>query len=250
MTTTLPLWQRTLPYHLWQDFCTRWHFKFTLPTVKRAAIEGVQLDISTLSPVMKNNLLQGRYEVQERRLASRHLTAEDRVLELGGAIGFIGLYCQTKLGMRHYTTVEANPRTIELLNANYELNGVKPNVIHAAAAAEDGTLDLDIGDDFWSNRLAASSSARTVTVPALSLRSLCQRLTYEPTTLICDIEGAETLLDFSHLPASTDKIIMELHPEFVGVGAVHDLLARLHQLGFRMEEEEGGTCLLRRAAKV
>jgi len=250
MTTTLPLWQKTLPYHLWQDFRTRWHFKFTLPTVKRTEIEGVKLDISTLSPLMKNNLLQGRYEVQERLLASRHLTSADRVLELGGAIGFIGLFCQTKLGIRDYTTVEANPKTIKLLEANYALNGVAPNVIHAAAAAEDGTLDLDVGEDFWANRLAQGKAATTVAVPALSLRSLCQRLSYEPTTLICDIEGAESLLDF----LSTARHYGQNHhgdaPEFVGVGTVHDMLTRLHNLGFRMEEEEGGTCLLRRATKV
>lgn len=247
MTTVLPLWQKTLPYHLWQDFRTRWHFKFTLPTVKQAVLEGVKLDIRALSAVMKNNLLEGRYEVQERLLAARHLTAQDRVLELGGAIGFIGLYCQTKLGIRDYTTVEANPKTIELMKTNYALNGVTPNVIHAAAAAEDGMLDLDVGEDFWCNRLASGKGGTTVSVPALSLRSLCQRLSYEPTTLICDIEGAETLLDYSQLPTTTDKIIMELHPDFVGVGTVHDLLTRLHTLGFRMEAEEGGTCLLRRA---
>ena len=106
---------------LWQDFRLRWYFKFTLPAKTRATIHGVTLDISMLSPMMKNNILQGRYEFQERRLASQCLTSEDIVLELGGAIGFIGLFCRKVIGVRHHLTVEANPKTIELLKRNYRI---------------------------------------------------------------------------------------------------------------------------------
>jgi hypothetical protein len=65
-STRPSLIERTLLYQLWQDFRTRWRFKFTLPKLERVTLEGVQLEVKGLSSVMKNNLLLGRYEVFTR----------------------------------------------------------------------------------------------------------------------------------------------------------------------------------------
>jgi len=229
---------------LWQDFRLRWYFKFTLPAKTRAAIHGVTLDISMLSPMMKNNILQGRYEFQERRLASQCLTSEDIVLELGGAIGFIGLFCRKVIGVKHHLTVEANPKTIELLKRNYRLNSMTPQIVHAAAAAADGEITLDVGGEFWENSIVSNStSGEKIQVPSLSLRSLAAMLPQPPTALICDIEGAETQLDFSQLPSSVTRIIIELHPSVVGEEAVQKLVQQVHTLAFRTDAVEENTWL-------
>jgi len=239
MTLTLPSLNS-----LWQDFRLRWYFKFTLPAKTQATLYGVKLDISMLSPMMKNNILEGRYEFQERRIASRCLKAQDVVLELGGAIGFIGLFCRKVVGVRHHLTVEANPKTIELMKRNYRLNDMTPDVVHAAAAATDGEITLDVGGEFWENSIVSNStSGEKIQVPSLSLRSLAQLLPQPPTALICDIEGAETQLDFSQLPSSVSRIIIELHPTIVGEQAVQELVKQVHGLGFRTESIEEGTWL-------
>lgn len=241
------LWQRTLIYSLWHDFSIRWRFKFELPKLKEVTLEGVKLDVSTLSPLMKNNLLEGRYEVQERLLASKCLQPSDRVLEVGGAIGFIGLFCQTRLGIQQYTTVEANPNTAEILKRSYALNGRTPVLWNVALAAQDGKVTLNIGNEFWENSLVAGGgSGKSVEVPAHSLSTLVARLGYEPTTLIIDIEGAEKFVDFRQVPASVKKIIIELHPAFIGFPATYQIIGELLQLGFRVEEETGGTYLFLR----
>lgn len=242
------LWERTLICHLWQEFRTRWKFKFTLPHVRRVTLEGVALDVTSLSPLMKNNLLLGRYEVQERRLAEQFLTADDAVLEVGGAIGFIGLFCQTRLGIRRYTTVEANPDTVRLLERNYALNGVTPVVWNLALAGEDGAVTLNVGNEFWENSLVAGAgSGRSVMVTAVSLGSLVGRLKYAPTALIMDIEGAEQFVDFRQTPGSVKKIIIELHPAFIGHARTYSIVRDLLNLGFRVEREEGGTFLFLRS---
>lgn len=229
---------------LWQDFRLRWYFKFTLPAKTRAMIHGVNLDISMLSPLMKNNILEGRYEFQERRLASRCLKPEDVVIELGGAIGFIGLFCRKVIGVRHHLTVEANPKTIELLKRNYRLNDITPQVVHAAAAASDGEITLDVGGEFWENSIVSNStSGQKIQVPSLSLRSLAALLPQPPTALICDIEGAETQLDFRQLPPSVTRIIIELHPAVVGEDAAQTLVKQIHALGFRTDSVEENTWL-------
>lgn len=229
---------------LWNNLRLRWYFKYTLPAKKQTMLYGVNLDISMLSPLMKNNIVEGRYEFQERRLASRCLKPQDVVLELGGAIGFIGLFCRKVIGVRHHLTVEANPRTIELLKHNYRLNEITPQVVHAAAAASDGEITLDVGGEFWENStVAQSNSGEKIQVPSRSLRSLAALLPQPPTALICDIEGAETQLDFSQLPSSVTRIIIELHPGIVGKEAVEELVQKIHGLGFGTESVEENTWL-------
>lgn len=227
-----------------QDFLTRWHFKFTLPAKKRADLHGVKLDIRGLSPLMKNHILQDRYEFQERRLALRCLTRKDVVLELGGAIGFIGLFCRKVIGVRHHVTVEPNPNTQAMLRRNYALNKMEPRLIEAAASAQDGEISLDIGGEFWENSIVtASASSKRITVPSLSLPTIIRRMPESPTALICDIEGAEAYLDFSQLPSSVTRIIIELHPGIIGEDAVKRVVEQIHSLGFHTRVVEENTWL-------
>jgi FkbM family methyltransferase len=227
-----------------QDFLTRWHFKFTLPAKKRATLHSVKLDISSLSPLMKNHILQDRYEFQERRLAQQCLNKNDVILELGGAIGFIGLFCRKVIGVKHHLTVEPNPNTLAMLRRNYALNGLSPHVIQAAASSEDGELRLNIGGEFWENSIVTAHDADTqITVPSMSLRSLVQRMPKAPTALICDIEGAETYLDFTQLPKTVTRIIIELHPSIVGEEANQRVVTQLHTCGFKTQSVEENTWL-------
>ena len=64
--------------------------------------------------------------------------------------------------------------------------------------------------------------------------------------LIIDIEGAEQFVDFRQVPASVKKIIIELHPCFIGFPATYKIIGELLNMGFRVEEETGGTYLFLR----
>lgn len=251
MTTLLARNPLTALTDLWRNLHSRFLFKFLLPRLHIAEIEGVRLDVSGLSSLMKNRLRTGRYEVQERLLAQRALTTNDVVLELGGAIGFIGLYCRKVIGVKHHMSVEANPATLEMLKKNYALNGLQPRVLHAAAAAEEGMLELDVGGEFWENSLLTAGSAeRKVNVPALSLGRLVAAMPESPTVLICDIEGAEQDLDFTQLPESVNKIIIELHPGVTGEEVVTRILQNFEEQGFKKAGREGDTWLLLRSAEA
>lgn len=230
------------PSRIWHRFMTRLLFKFILPRLRTVKIEGVRLDVSGMSPVMKNNLRLGRYEVQERLLAARALKKEDVVLELGAAIGFIGLYCRKVLGVRDCLSVEANPDTLQRLRHNYALNALTPHVIHAAAAREDGELTLHADGEFWENSLIdQGKGATSFTVPALSLASLVRGMNNAPTVLIADIEGGEQYLDLSGLPDSVRTVIMEVHPTVIGQEAVDHILNTLKSMRFTLRGWEENT---------
>ena len=172
------------------------------------------------------------------------LTADDSVLEIGGAIGFIGLYCQKRLGIKKYITVEANPVTADLLRKNYETNKVTPVLWNVALGQDDGIVQLDVGGDFWENSLIAARNgapARLIDVPAMTLASLFQKANRPINVLIIDIEGAEKFIDFAQLPAEVEKIIIELHPEVIGQETTYNIISTLVARGFRVAREKNHT---------
>jgi FkbM family methyltransferase len=154
------------------------------------------------------------------------------------------LLCQKELGIRNYACFEANPKTTEILKRNYELNGMKPNVYNLALGCSDGEVDLEIGSDFWENSIVTGDPQRgckTVRVGCGTLETLLKRCGLMPNVLIIDIEGAEQFIDFTALPPTVNKVIMEIHPGVIGQAAAYDIVAALVNRGFRVAREQNQT---------
>ncbi len=245
MLATKSLFEKTLIHHLYEEFQLRYRFKYVLPKLQEITLEGMRFDVSGLSTKIRNRLLSGAYEAHEKKMCFDYLTPDDSVLEIGGAIGFIGLICQKKLGIKNYASFEANPKTFEILKRNYELNGIEPRVWNMALANADGHVDLEVGSDFWSNSICYDSGCKegvkTVRVPAGTLDSLLALVGEKVNTLIIDIEGAEQYIDFRRIPEDISKIIIELHPGVMGQELMYNIVATLISLGFRVAREECDT---------
>jgi len=245
MQAAKSLIEKTLAHHLYQEFRVRYRFKYVLPKIQELTLDGLSFDVSQLSPKIRNRLMSGAYESNEKAMCHDYLTPEDGVLEIGGAIGFIGLICQKKIGIKNYTCFEANPKTFEILKHNYELNGVKPNVLNMALAHADGEVDLEIGSDFWENSICyenrRDSGVKTVKVPAGTMETLFKHAQHKVNVLIIDIEGAEQYIDFSRIPEPVNKIIIELHPGVIGQEITYNIVAQLINQGFRVAREENDT---------
>src|SRR5215211_4853823 len=94
------LFSKTLVYHLYQEFAVRYRFKYVLPKINEIELEGLRFDVSQLPTKIRNRLLSGAYECHEMEMCRDFLKPTDSVIELGAAIGFIGLYCQKKLSIK------------------------------------------------------------------------------------------------------------------------------------------------------
>src|SRR5688572_25474596 len=166
--------EKTLFYHLLEEFRVRYRFKYVLPKIHEITLEDLTFDVSALSPKVRNRLLSGAYEQHEMRMCFDFLDAGDSVVEVGGAIGFISLICQKKIGITNYSSFEANPHTCEILKRNCELNSVKPRVWNMALGHADGFVDLEVGSDFWENTICyegeCNKGVKTVRVPAGTLQ--------------------------------------------------------------------------------
>ncbi|HTG43613.1 MAG TPA: FkbM family methyltransferase [Verrucomicrobiae bacterium] len=245
MDATKTLFEKTLVHHLFQEFQLRYRFKYVLPKIQEVTLEGLRFDVSGLSTKIRNRLLSGAYEAQEKEMCADFLNPSDSILEIGGAIGFIGLYCQKILGTTSYSCFEANPRTYEILKRNYQLNGLEPRVWNMALAHSDGHVDLEIGSDFWENSICyqenKGAGVKTVRVPAGTLQTLLTLANHKVSTLIIDIEGAEQFIDLSQIPEAVNKIIIELHPKVMGQEVTYNIVAQFIGLGFRVAREQDHT---------
>src|SRR5580765_369967 len=114
MVTTRNIFEKTLLHYLIQEFQVRYRFKYVLPKIHQITLEGMKFDVSGLSTKIRNRLLSGAYEAHEKQMCFDFLRPDDTVLEIGAAIGFIGLLCQKRLGIKNYSCFEANPRTYEI----------------------------------------------------------------------------------------------------------------------------------------
>ena len=247
------LFSKTPLGHLWREFAVRWRFKFVLPRVTQTTLDGIRLDLSTLSLRARNRLLMGIYESNEKHLVQELLCPEDSVLEIGGAIGFIGLFCQKRIGIQQYFAFEANPETLGILRRNYELNTLTPAAWNLALARCDGPLDLEVASDFWDNSTVPSQSTggRTIKVQGACLKTILSRVNRQVNVLIIDVEGAEQFIDLDHIPAWVNKLIIELHPHILGPEKTSDLMGGLIARGFYVaRQEENSFGFLRRQSAI
>lgn len=207
---------------------------------------GVDIRIDNMCAAMQKHLLSGGYEAAELQLVRSLVGPGDRVLELGGAIGFIGLFCRKVLRADDVVSVEPNAQTLAQLRRNYRLNGIEPNTIQAALAEHDGPLRLSVSGMFWADSVVARESASSLMVEGLTFESLLRKAGSNFNTLIIDVEGAEQFISCSSIPNSIAKVMVEIHPDLIGKKKAYSFLGALIQAGFAIEDNAGNSWALTR----
>ena len=161
------------------------------------ALNGVTLVVpdEMLNEKLTAKLSNGGYEAHEAQAAAKRVRTGNRVLELGGGVGYIASICAGLTDPKNVVTVEANPDMLPVIRANLDRNGYQDvTLIHGAVAGLDETknpIDFERKKTFWAGRLAGEDSNpdAVVQVPHLSLKALLNQ--YRPHVVIMDIEGAE-----------------------------------------------------------
>jgi FkbM family methyltransferase len=205
-------------------------------------IQGVLL--STRDPAISAKMfhvLSQDYEASEIALATDWIKPDDKVLELGAGVGFIGLFCILKLGVTRYAMVEANPGLVRVVARNIALNRTEPPpvLIHAAIGGADAQTTFHMMPDFWSSSTTKRGElVETISVPAKTIPTVVAQLPFEPDTLIIDIEGGETQIPLEHY-ASFRKVIIETHARVAGRPAIKALLRGFENLGFERRAQRG-----------
>jgi FkbM family methyltransferase len=210
----------------------------------------VRLDNPAIATRHKSLLLNGAYELPERRLLAKHLPCDIPLVELGGCIGVLSCLANRRLAdPDRHLVVEANPNLIPTLERNRDANACRFRVVHAAIAySTEGTVTFDTGA-FTSGFVGEGGS---LTVPARTLESLAVEAGFDRFDLICDIEGAERELihtEGDFLKERVRWLLLEMHPTLLGNEAVTSLNTRLQELGFTLVDSDRTVYCYRNSAQ-
>jgi FkbM family methyltransferase len=208
-------------------------YRTTLSPIARIGDISISID-RRLSLPMRQTLYRTDYEAPEMRILARTLDATDRVLELGSGLGLLSIYCAFKVGGANVATYEGNPEMEPIIRNNYQLNGVNPRLTMAMVGPRSGQAKFHIRKNFWASSAheARAEGARTVTVPVRALDN--EIASFRPTYLIVDIEGGESNLFESTTLVGVRRVLIETHPDVIGVDGVDRVLGRLKAIGFTL----------------
>ncbi len=201
-------------------------------------VQGVQLGLLDvlLTPALIKAFQTGKYENLEARQLPRFLREGERVLELGGGVGFISTLASKAARLEACTVVEANPDLISVIETTHLENGVIASVRNAAALSKRGRGALSVSASneaafyrrtkFWGSSLGATPENKSVaSVPVLDFQSLVGET--KPTFIIADIEGGERDLFVDIDPEGVRHVFLEVHKSVIGLKGIADVAAAL-----------------------
>lgn len=194
-------------------------------------------------PIIRS-LEDGGYEAPERSILYTALRPQDRVLEIGTAVGVLSMTAASIVGPQNVVTYEANPYILEDARRNFTVNGFDAirsfNAVLQARAKMAGvppTMPFAVSRDFWASRLGATIDdpdiVDVVDVPTASLEDAIEA--HRANFLVCDIEGGEADLLLQADLGSIDTIVIETHYWAAGKRAISDLVRKFTMDGFDID---------------
>jgi FkbM family methyltransferase len=224
---------------------------------KTTELDGCTFSVETIpDSLTKLFLLDGRYELPERRAVKQHLRRDLPVIELGGALGVVACVTNKLLtDPTAHVVVEANPLAIPPLTLNKEANHCAFKIVNRAIAYDVDAVTFSPTVDLASNSIDSDGTQlygteQPVTVKAIQLGSLVAEHGFGRFSLVCDIEGKEYDLVCHEIEVlkKADVIVMETHARLIGEDKNKDLIRKMTDIGFRIVEEDGFVITLRQPA--
>lgn len=135
------------------------------------------------------------------------------MVDLGANIGMTALYFSTRYDMKVYA-VEPDNSNMQLLLSNIteERSAGRAQTLHAAVAAEDSTVYMQVTEKAYNT--AISAEATEMSVQAVTMETVCSQFKLEKIDLLkIDIEGAEELLFSGNTEWLTrvNMLVVEIH---------------------------------------
>ena len=192
----------------------------------------------------KRHLRRGDYELAERILISKLVLPGMRVLELGASLGIISTFIARQIGKSGaLLSVEADKSLLPYWETNLKNNGLSGKCANALVCPtwngdvpdHLSSIQFQPCDDKLSGR-AKTSTDGGVAVPWKTAGKLCEENAFEPTALVVDIEGTETVWTEGDpgFPESVRLIIAEFHPQYSGTELAARSAQSVIDQGFRL----------------
>ncbi|MEQ1614454.1 MAG: FkbM family methyltransferase, partial [Hyphomicrobiaceae bacterium] len=201
-----------------------------------ARVCGVRLPIenTVISLGLQRLLAEGKFELSEARAAKKLIADGETVLELGSCTGFISSYVRRHTRAGRIICVEANPQLIPYIERVHRLNGVGDavvlNVVVQPAPLQ-ATVPFYCRAEVPTSSLSANGTTPVISIVDVATMRLADVLnTYQPRTLIMDIEGGELEILNASTIEPVEKLVMEIHPRIYGKSGTREAFANVARL--------------------
>lgn len=210
-----------------------------METVEHFGVK-LPLDPEIISPLIANLIRKGTYEDREANQIGKLIQPGERILEIGGGIGFISALCAKSPNTQAVRVFEANPNLLPFINGVYALNGVQNAEAFNAILTNDPatpSLDFYLREDFWGSSVfpAAGRYTSAVSVPTRSFRQEIQD--FKPSLIICDIEGGELDLFRDADLTGVRRVVVEVHQAVIGGHGIKAIFDAFSALNFHYEQQ-------------
>lgn len=215
-------------------------------------IDAFQIFLDEQYTATVNDIIRGGlYEHRERSLAALLLRPDDRVLEVGTAIGVVAMNAAALVGAENVTTFDANPTMTRDAGLNFAYNRLAIRA-HNGVLRNRSRLDerthtrFYIAREFWASQLAGSEAdpgfVGAVDVPFHTLEDEVERC--GANVLICDIEGGEYDLLVGADLRRLRLIIAEIHFWAVPAEKLDDWARSIVLQGFAIDLQHTQDCMV------
>jgi FkbM family methyltransferase len=208
--------------------------EYTPEAFLQAAGVVIPFDPAVITPAIRRAILGGRFEAEESSQIPQIVRPGDSVLEIGAGIGFISTLLSRQRRVGRVIAVEANPHLLDYMTRLHVCNRVrKVRRINAVLTNEDReSATFYLRRDFWMGSLAPEPNPYigTVEVPTMNLDILLREEAID--LIVCDVEGAETVLFQGADLSGVDRIFLEMHDHVTGLSGVRGLFATMADHGF------------------
>lgn len=208
------------------------HFGVTIP-----------LDTDIMSDVILKALKNGYYEKQEAVEMDRIIVPGERILEVGGGIGFISTICAQNKNVEALRVYEANPKLIPFIKTVHEMNGVDGVELINGVLSNDvsaPTAKFYVRSSFWASSLSPKPFGYVEEVD-VAVQSFSQAVeSFRPTLIVCDIEGGELDLFENANLNGVKKVYMEIHQRVLGRRGIKRIFDTMSGRGFHYDQHHSG----------
>jgi FkbM family methyltransferase len=225
-------------------------------TLRPEFVEHLGVKISVPEAAVSDTVLkfmrEGRYESREGKVLNQIIEDGDRILELGGGLGFISTIAAQNKKTAAVRTYEANPDLAPIIEATHRLNGVSNVEVKTGVLMRDSeqeSIPFYVRKDFWGSSLSrkeGETNVKEVMVPVFDLYDVVRE--FRPSMIVCDIEGGEAHV-FDGMPLRTvKKVLIELHQGVIGATGIKAVFEGFSRSGFYYDQNYsmGGVVLFRK----
>jgi FkbM family methyltransferase len=178
-----------------------------------------------VSRSVRKSLRKNEYEIAETYLVRHLVRPGDTVLDLGSGLGLTSIAAAKASGKGRVVGYEADPAIAPLAEKNVQRNGVHVEIRNKAIAGEKGVCEFHVRRSFTASSVFPKKRSKKIVIEADAFQDVVDEI--QPDVIACDIEGVEKDVFAGANLSSVQRLVMEVHPELIGVlgvlKCVHDL---------------------------